>query len=133
MDIAYALHNRSNGATVALTGGDMAGRKLFSVAVYPARTIQHWERPARQEIFDFAQANVDLLLKPGHALGTWFDDYNQVHVLDVVLLVTNLDTALVLALRNNQIAIFDLGSRREIKVARPSEETYSHLSGGANA
>jgi hypothetical protein len=133
VDTAYALHNRTNGATVALTGGDMAGRKLFSVSIYPARTIQHWERPSWREIFDFAQANADLLFKPGHALGTWFDDYNQVHVLDVVVLVADRDTALALAFRYGQIAIFDLGSRREIQVSRPSEKVLAGNDGGANA
>ncbi len=133
VDIAYDLHNRTNGATVTLKSGDMAGKKLFAVSIYPAHTIELWERPTWQEIFDFAQARVDLLLKPGHALGIWFDDYNQVHMLDVVLLVADLDTALALALQNNQIAIFDLGSRREIEVSRPTGKLVAIRAGGVNA
>ena len=132
-DAAYVLHNRANGSTVSIIHGSMADQKLFSVSIYPERTIELWERPTRQELFDFAQANAELLLKPRHAFGTWFDDWNQVHVLDVVLLVPDRDAALDLALRHGQVAIFDLGSRREIPVSRPNEILLDSRAGGVNA
>jgi hypothetical protein len=133
VDTAFTLHNRSNGTTVSLFHGSMADKKLFSVAICPELTKELWERPSWQELFDFAQANVELLLKPGHALGTWFDDWKQVHVLDVVLLVPNRDAALALALCNGQFAIFDLESRREILISRPSETLLSNRAGGVDA
>jgi hypothetical protein len=133
VDISYALHNQINGSTVSLIHGSMAGQKLYSVSIYPERRIELWESPTRQELFDFAQANAELLLKPRHALGTGYDDWNQVHVLDVVILDPNRDAALALALRYGQIAIFDLGSRREIPVSRPSEILLAGHAGGVNA
>ena len=132
VDTSYTQHNRTNGSTVSLVHGNMADRKLFSVSIYPTRTIVLWERPTRQELFDFALANLELLLKPAHALGTWFDDWNQVHVLDVVLLVPDRDAALALALCHGQIAIFDLESRCEIPVPHQSEILLASHAGGAN-
>ena len=74
VDIGYCSHSKTHGSTVSLIHGNMAGQKLFSVSIYPERTFELWESPTRQELFDFAKANVDLLLKPGHAIGTWFND-----------------------------------------------------------
>ena len=121
VDAAFELHNQTNGSTVSLIDGNMVGTKHFSVSIYPTRSVVLWERPTRHELFDFALANLELLLKPANALGTWFDDWNQVHVLDVVLLVSDRDAALELGLRFDQLAIFDLESRQEIPIARPSE------------
>jgi len=133
VDIAFAMHNRSNGSTVSLMDGSMTDKKLYAVSIYPERTIELWEKPTRQDLFDFIQANVELLLKPRHASGTWFDDFKQVHVLDVVLLVHDRDAALSLALHSGQVAIFDLDSRREIPVSSPSEILLSDHAGGVNA
>jgi hypothetical protein len=133
IDTAFALHNRSNGSTVSLVQGNMADKKLFSVSINPERTIELWERPTWQELFEFAKANLDLLQKPGYALGTWFDDWKQVRMLDVANLVADRDAALALALRYGQVAIFDLGLHREIAVSRPSENSLAQRAGGVNA
>ena len=133
VDAAFALHDRTNGSTMSLIDGNMADRKLFSVAIYPERTIDFWESPTRQELFDFALTNLELLLRPAHALGTWFDDWNQIHVFDVVLLVSGRDEAVALALGNSQVAAFDLELRREIPVSRPSEMLLASRAGGVDA
>lgn len=132
VDIAYAVHNQIHGSTVSLFDGNMAGKKLFAVSIYPARTVELWESPTRQELFDFAQANAKLLVKPRHAIGTWFDDWKQVHVLDVVILVANRDLALKLARKSRQTAIFDLEARREIAVSSPSDMLSTNYGGGVN-
>jgi hypothetical protein len=133
VDTAFTLHNRSNGSTVSLFHGSMADKKLFSVAIYPERTKEFWERPSWQELFDFAQANVELLLKPGHAIGTWFNDYELTHVLDVVVCLPDRDEALDRAKRYRQLAIYDLQSRREISVSSRSERPLANCAGGVNA
>jgi hypothetical protein len=130
VDISYALHNRTNGSTVSLIDGNMAGRKLFSVSIYPTRKRVLWERPTRQELLDFALANEALLREPAHALSTLFDDWHGVHVLDVVLLVPDRDTAVALAYRHGRI-IFDLESCREISVRCPPHTPSD--AGGADA
>lgn len=121
VDISYALHNRANGSMVSLMHGNMADRKLFSVAICPERTIEFWERPSWQELFDFAQANVELLLKPRHAIGTWFNDYELTHVFDIVICLPDRDDAMDLGLRFHQKAIFDLESCQEIQIVHRSQ------------
>lgn len=116
VDVAFAQHNQTNGSTVSLIHGNMVGQKLYSVSPYPGRTVTLWERPSWDVLFDFAKANLHPLLRPNHALGTWFNDYALVHCLDVVVLVRDLDEAIEIGLRSGQAAIFDLEARREISL-----------------
>jgi hypothetical protein len=113
------LHSGSNGATVSLSKGNMVGRKLFAVSIYPERAIELTARPSWRQLFVFVLANLDLLLKPGRALGTWFDDLQGVHVLDVVICLSDRDTALALGLRSHQRSIFDLAASRAIRIGEP--------------
>ena len=133
VDVSFAQHNRTNGSTVSLIDGSMVGKKLFSVSIYPSRSMTLWERPSWEELFDYTKANLDLLLKPGHAMGTWFNDYGLMHVLDVVVCLSDRNEALHLARRYRQLAIYDLQSRREIPAPRQSEMLLAGLAGGANA
>ena len=48
-DTSYAMHNRTNGSTVDLIHGNMVGKKLFSVSIYPSRSITLGERPSWEE------------------------------------------------------------------------------------
>jgi hypothetical protein len=132
VDIAYAHHNRTDGSTISLIHGNMVGKKLFSVSIYPSRSITLWERPNWEELFEYAKANLDLLLRSGHALGTWFDDYDLVHCLDVVVLVRDRDDAMELGLRFDQVAIFDLEARREIPIPRPCRKSAVGLAEAIN-
>lgn len=119
VDTSHTLHSRTNGSTVSLIDGSLAGLKLFSVSIYPERTIEFWERPDWQGLFEYAKANLDLLLKPNHALGTWFSDRECVHIVDVVVCIPDRDAAVELGHRSDQIAIFDLEARQEIPIRRP--------------
>ncbi len=132
VNVSFAQHNRTNGATVSLMHGNMVGKKLFSVSIYPSRSITLRERPTWEELFEFAKANLDLLLRPGHALGTWFDEYDLVHCLDVVVLVRDRDDAMELGFRFDQIAIFDLEARRETPILPPCRESSVRLAEAAN-
>jgi len=119
VDIAFALHNKTNGSTISLIHGDMAGRRFFSVSIYPERTVEFWARPSWEELFAFTKANLNELRKPGHALGTWFNDRHLVHVVDVVVCVPERGAALDLGFRFGQLSIFDLEARREVPVPHP--------------
>ena len=118
VDISFAQHNRTNGSTVSLVHGNMVGRKLYSISIYPSRSIALWGRPSWEEMFEFTKANLDILQKPGRAIGSWFNDWGLVHVLDVVVLVRDPNVALKLGHRFNQLAIFNLETRREIPIPR---------------
>ena len=77
VDIAYNSHSKTHGSTVSLVYGNMVGQKLFSVSIYPNRTIELWTPPTWQQLFSFALANADLLLKPAHGLGSWLNDWSD--------------------------------------------------------
>jgi hypothetical protein len=126
VDIAFALHTRTNGSTVSVIDGNMAGRKLFAVSTYPARTIELSDPPSWQQLFAFALASWELLLKPRHALGTWFN--GRVHVLDIVVCTSDRAEALTLGSVFHQRSIYSLEARQEISVPRPSRKVEA--SGG---
>jgi hypothetical protein len=121
VETALELHSITNGATVSIINGSMAGQKLFAVSPYPERTVELTAQPGWQQLFEFVSANVDLLLQPDRALGTWFNDLKGVHVLDVVVCLSDQDAALDLGLRFGQQSIFDLAASREIRIERPSQ------------
>jgi len=116
VEIALESHSRTQGATVSLAEGNLAGRKRYAVAIYPQRTIELKNPPTWQQLFVFVIANLDLLSKRGHALGTWFNERKGVHTIDVVVCPSDRDTAIRLALRSQQWAIFDLAAGRDVFV-----------------
>lgn len=122
VDVAFDSHSRTNGSTTSLLCGNVVGQKLFAVSIYPERTIELWTPPAWQQFFSFALANADLLLKPAHALGSWFNDWNLEHVIDVVVLTSDRDAALALGLGAGQLSAFNLETRREIPISPPSRK-----------
>lgn len=132
VDISFAQHERTNGSIVSMVHGNMVGKKLFSVSIYPNRSITLWERPSWEELFEYTRAHLDLLLKSGHAVGTWFNDWDLIHCLDVVVLVPDRTDAMELGLRFDQVAIFDLEARREIPIPRPCRESSVGLAEAIN-
>jgi hypothetical protein len=127
VDMAYDSHSKTHGSTVSLIHGNMVGQKLFSVSIYPERTVELWTPPTWQQLFSFALANTDLLLKPAHALGSFFDDWTLEHVIDVVVLTSDRDAALALGLAARQLSIYDLLVRRVIDVRSPSRDPTPKL------
>jgi hypothetical protein len=115
--IAIASHNRSGGATVSLSDGNLAGGQGFVVSVYPKRALNLTNSLTRQDILGFVVLNLDLLLQPGHALGTWFDEEHGIHVLDVVTLISKHHDAVRLGQQFCQRAIFDLTTCSNIPIA----------------
>ena len=96
----------------------MAGRKLFAVSIYPERTIEVATQLSKRQLFAFILANLDLLLKSDRALGTWFDELKGVHVLDVVVCLSDRDAAIALGEFFRQWSAFDLDTEEEIRIGR---------------
>lgn len=119
VEIAVESHARTGGVTVSLSEGNLASRNRFAVAVYPERTIELSSPPTRDQLETYVIANLDLLLRPGHALGTWFDEQRGVHTIDVVVCPFDRDVAIGLGARSRQWAIYDLAVGRDI-VIRPA-------------
>lgn len=119
--VATALEalSRPDGATVSLRDGNLAGQQLFAVAVYPERTVKLKAPPTGQELLAFVIANLGILLRPGHALGIWFNKAKGVHELDIAFCTSDLEVALRLAARFGQSAIYDLAAGCDIPVQVP--------------
>ena len=114
--IACQIYAKAKGATVSLHDGNMVGRKLFAVSIFPERSVASSAAPTWQIIFAFALLNIDLLVKPCHAFGLWFDDAKGVHVLDVVLCLRDRRTAIELGRTFGEKSIYDLAACREITI-----------------
>lgn len=110
----------------------MVGHKLFAVSIYPKCTVELSTRPTWRQLFSFALAKADLLLKPAHALGSYFNERTLKHELDVAVLSSDRDAALELGLRFDQMCIYDLEARQVIAVPSSTQESTSTLAGAVN-
>lgn len=117
--LAHELHSRATGSTVSLRDGDLVGRELFAVSIYPELSVELVTVPTREDILAFVLGNLDLLLKQHHAFGSWLNHARNTHVLDVVVCVSDLQTASGLAQQFNQLSVFDLATRVEIAIENP--------------
>jgi hypothetical protein len=114
---------------VSLHEGNVLGRNAFAVAVYPERSAEFRSAPKRCDIFVFVLLNLDLLIQPGYAFGSWFDRARSVHVLDVVVFVSDEQAALELGWKFLQTSIFHLATQREIRVRNVSAPIHSDNTG----
>jgi hypothetical protein len=133
VDTAFALLSEGHGATVSVTDGNMAGRKLYAVSIYPERTLKLKAPPNWQQIFAYALKNVAVLLMPHRALGIWYNKPQKRYELDIVVCVANLTEALTLGFRYEQFFIYDLDAGQDIPVPRPSPEIEASCAGGRHA
>lgn len=118
-NIAYEAHRKgANGSTVSIFEGNMLGKKLFAVSIFPMRTVTLIASPTWGQLFVFSLQNADLLLSRGFALGTGFDKSRCRYEVDVVFCVSRLETALELGHLSNQRAVFDLANQEEISVEK---------------
>ena len=113
------LTSRSGGATFSFEEGSLAGRELYAVATAPHRTVITHGAPALPEIRKFVLANLDLLARPHHHIGTWVDKRSGRGYLDVSLSVESRAVALRLAHLTHQKAIFNLHSMKEEYLEAP--------------
>ncbi len=114
-DIACTLHRKTGGSTVGVFDGSLAGRKLFALSIFPDSTVELYDPPTWRQLFVFALQNLDLVLRKGCAIGTWHDR-RRLHVLDVVVCVSNLQAALELGKCFDQQSVYDLERHRDIAI-----------------
>jgi len=95
---------------------DVCGEELFAVSIYPERSaIIPSDRLSPEVLEVFLKANRDLLEDPRCCVGTWYNAESDVTFIDVIAAVPDRDHALRLAMRYNQVAIFDLAAMSEIE------------------
>jgi hypothetical protein len=113
---ASRLHALAKGSTVGLVNGDLVGRNFFAVSIYPDQSIELGAPPTQQDILAFVSLNLHLLVRARHAFGSWFHPLRNVHVLDVVVYLSNLQTAIDLGRLFDQTSIYDLATQTVIKM-----------------
>jgi hypothetical protein len=128
IDDVVNLHQENGGATFNPFKGDLADTKNYSVSIYPERTKILPGNPAKtdkgkfkKQLHSFVEANSDLLKDSKNSLGTWYDaDSNQTY-LDISVTLPHKNTAIALAKKHNQKAIFDLHHMSEITTGGTGE------------
>jgi hypothetical protein len=105
----YEGHKANGASTVNPYDGDMAGKDLWAVSLYPERTyIKEGKDLSEAEIYNFWRKNADLLSSdPRLNIGTWFNAEDGNTYVDVSLLLPKSDAALAekLGRQYNQIAV----------------------------
>lgn len=111
----YAESGRE-GATLSLRFGDMSRQPLYSVSVWPERGRTSPGDTVSVRILQlFIEANLDLLDDPRCGVGLWYNADAGVTYRDIVAILPDRQEAIALALRYDQIAIYDLHNLTEIE------------------
>lgn len=132
VDVAYASHRKTGGSTVSLFDGNLAGRRLFALSVFPDRTVELYDPPAWRQLFTFVLENLDLALRKGCAIGTWHNRRRNLHVLDIVVCVSNLQAAQELGKCYDQQSIYSLEQHLEIAIPYQQIVSVDRSLGGRN-
>ncbi len=103
------LHAANGGSTFSLYFGSQAGEHLYSVSLFPERSLVIPGQEIDEEIVRaYIEANEDLLRDPRCCVGTWYDPEAGETYLDVAVVLPNKREVILLAKRYNQIGMFDL-------------------------
>jgi len=130
VDVALGSHRKTGGSTVSVLDGNLVGKKLYALSIFPGRTEELYDPPTWRQLFVFALKNSDLLLRNDCALGTWH--HRRLHVLDIVVCISNLHAALELAKCFDQQSIYSLEHRVEIAVPYQQVVSFERFVEGGN-
>ena len=86
----------------------------FALSIYRDREQIIRGEVKRSDLLGFVLANADLLVRNGTVVGGWTGTLTGLTYLDVWIIESDKNTALVRASANSQLAIFDLASKEEI-------------------
>ncbi|WP_285500664.1 hypothetical protein [Actinokineospora sp. NBRC 105648] len=97
------------------TGADL--RIGYAVAIHPEHERIFTNRVTAGDLIEYVADVADTLARPGRVLGGWRDPDSGSVYLDVSAVVSTLAEAWSLAVRYNQLAVFDLASMMSVQVA----------------
>ena len=99
-----------------ITGENLLGKDYFSVGLHPDEllTFVSPNQVTSEQIKNFLDKNAEKFKSGNFALGTWFSKNDGGLYIDVVELVSNEAEARALAIKNDQIGIFDLKNGKYI-------------------
>lgn len=120
-------HIAEGGATINPKIGNLAGREMYAVSVFPERELTiSGRRLSEDQVKGYIRRNLDVLRSNENvSVGTWFDKEANKSYLDLTLTLTDRNTAIALAEEKGQKAIFDLGKMTEISIAKEFGRTES--------
>lgn len=110
-------HQVTGGSTTNLvTGEDLAGTPNYAVAVYKDREVKILGQPSEEDVRSFIEDNAEVLMTPGHTLGTWYNPDDGYTYIDISITTPSMQAALDVGRRNAQLAIFNLQTFETIPV-----------------
>jgi hypothetical protein len=115
-DVLKSTLNEGGSTYNLVSKKNLVGTKAYAVAVHPDRELILDHEPTVEEIRAYVNKNRDLLRLPHKSLGTWRNPDNGQFYLDIVETHTDLDKALEIGRKHNQISIYDLERGQEIKI-----------------
>ena len=117
-----SLHTENGGSSISQTGEDLIGKPGFAVSTHTDKTKTVKGKEITQEDLDqYKEANKETLKDPNNFVGTWYDSKSDQTYIDISTRVENKQEAIDLAKANNQKAIFDLESMKEIDTGGTGE------------
>jgi hypothetical protein len=116
-------HQDDGGVTINPRFGNLTGQSLFAVSLYPDRSVIQAGRSLEPaHVAAFIRQHADLLRDPRNCIGTWYDELGDVTYLDITAVLSDRLEALRLAVRFNQVGMYDLGSAVEISTGGTGAE-----------
>lgn len=114
-DILHLIQT-TGGATYSLSKGNLVGTDGYAVAIYPDRE-QIVSQLDYDTVEEYLLQNEDLLSNSANSFGAWISGGNKVY-LDVVAVIKDLNEAMKLGRKHNQLAIFNLKTLQEIPIQK---------------
>jgi hypothetical protein len=100
----------------------------YALSIYPDRSFAKSDKDMTfEDLHNYAEKNLDLLASNDHYIGGWHDPRTGRVFLDVSKVTQDENEAHDLALKNDQIAYFDLHNMKSVEVNKDA------TSGGVNA
>lgn len=108
--------------TFNLYFGDMAGQSLYAVSTYIERSRTFPSRYVPSTLLRaFIRVNQDLLRDARNNVGTWYNEEQDETYVDVTTTLPSRADAFALAVRYNQIAIYDLTAESSVQTGGTGE------------
>lgn len=130
-------HQRG-GSTASLTNQRLLTQDdgRYMVSPFQDRQLPLENAPTPQDLRNYIAKNEDLLAKPGHNLGTWWNkEGDGKHYLDVSITENDLNKAMDIGRQHKQLAIYDMVEGKDVPIeqAKPTVSGSTALAVAAPA
>ena len=123
------LVQSTGGATWNMSKGNMVGQPYYAVSVYPNDSVIIEHELTQTDLETYIKSKQSMLSEPNNSLGIWKN--GDKYYLDIVVTISERDSAIALGKQHNQISIFDLQKMEEIPTGGTGEVQSKQASGQA--